>query len=299
MLIDIGGREFRVEGRLVRVARREGEKYSHLNDPEGLLHSLRAGSERVDLFTFMQMLPETTPKYDYPMEWDNLAVLPITTFDHWMGKQIRFAPRGRIRQAEKKGVSVREVPFGDDLVRGIWEVYNETSVRQGTHNVHYGKDIETVRKIEATFLDQSVFIGAFLEGRMIGFVKLTFDESRTAAHLVNIASMVKHNDKCPTNALIAQSVRACAERGIGHLVYQKFSYGKKQMDGLGQFKKVNGFQKVDVPRYFIPLTSLGRIALRFNLHHSFSERIPEPIATRLRQLRRVWYNRKLELSEAS
>lgn len=298
-IISIGKREIRITGRLLRIASMEGEKYMALDDPDNFVSAMQGSGVRIDLFTFMQMLPETSPKFSYHMESDNQAVLPVTTFEHWLNKQIRFAPRGRLRQAEKKGVTVREVPFGDDLIRGIWGVYNESTVRQGTRNVHYGKDIETVRKIEATYLDQSVFIGAFLENEMIGFVKLTFDESRTAAHLVNIVSMVRHNDKCPTNALIAQSVRSCAERGIGHLVYQKFSYGKKQMDGLGQFKKVNGFQKVDVPRYFIPLTFWGRIALRFDLHHSFSERIPEPIATRLRQLRRVWYNRKLELSEAS
>lgn len=297
--MNICDREIRIAGRFVRIARIEGEKYAALNNPEHLVKGLRTCGARVDLFTFMQTLPSEPPIYTYPVERDNWAVLPVTTYEHWLNKQIRFAPRGRLRQAEKKGVSAREVPFGEDLIRGIWEVYNESSVRQGTRNVHYGKDIETVRKIEATFLDQSVFIGAFLEGRMIGFVKLTFDESRSAAHLVNIVSMVRHNDKCPTNVLIAQSVRSCAERSIGRLVYQKFSYGKKQMDGLSQFKKVNGFEKVDMLRYYVPLTSLGRIALRLELHHRFSERIPEPIAARLRQLRRVWYNRKLELSEAS
>jgi len=54
------------------------------------------------------------------------------------------------------------VPFDETLVRGIWEVYNESPVRQGKPNTHYGKDIETVYKEEATFLDHSIFIGAFL-----------------------------------------------------------------------------------------------------------------------------------------
>src|SRR2546422_4926917 len=33
-------------------------------------------------------------------------------------------------------------PFGDALVQGIWEVYNESPVRQGKRNVHYGERSE-------------------------------------------------------------------------------------------------------------------------------------------------------------
>ena len=65
------------------------------------------------------------------MEWDNLAVLPISTFDHWWSQQIGFKARNKAKQAEKKGAVIREVPFGDSLVRGIWEIYNETPIRGG------------------------------------------------------------------------------------------------------------------------------------------------------------------------
>ena len=36
---------------------------------------------------------------------------------------------------------------------------------------------------------------------------------------MHILSMVSHRDKAPTNALIAQAVRSCADRSIPHLVY--------------------------------------------------------------------------------
>jgi hypothetical protein len=117
---------------------------------------------------------------------------------------------------------------------------------------------------------------------------------------MNIVSMVKHRDKAPTNALIAESVRACAKRGIRYLIYQNFTYGTKQPDSLTKFKEVNGFKRVDVPRYYIPLTKIGRIALALCLHHSLSERIPESIASRLRDLRKIWYeSRSKSASPAS
>jgi hypothetical protein len=241
----------------------------------------------------MQRLPDTSPKYAYPMELDNLAVLEVSTTDYWWNHQIRSFARNRARQAEKRGVTIREVPFDETLVRGIWEVYNESPIRQGRPNTHYGKNIETVYKAEATFPDQSIFIGAFLDESLIGFVKLVTDKTRTQANLMNIVSMVKHRDKAPTNALIAHSVRACAERGIGYLVYQNFAYGNKKPDGLTTFKQVNGFRRVDVPRYYVPLTLTGRLALQLGLHHRLADRIPESVAEKLRTLRAAWYNRKL------
>jgi len=101
--------------------------------------------------------------------------------------------------------------------------------------------------------------------------------------------MAAHRDKSPTNALIAESVRLCADRKIGHLCYGKFSYGKKQRDSLTDFKQNNGFQRIEVPRYFVPLTMRGKIALRLGLHHKVADRVPEPLLITYRNLRRLWY----------
>jgi hypothetical protein len=290
--IKVGDREIRIDGRVLRIGRLEADGYFIVDEPKPLMDALRQSGSRIDLFTFMQRLPETTPKYDYPMEWDNLAVLPVTTFDHWWSHQIRSFPRNRARQAEKKGVVLREVPFDETLVKGIWEIYNEAPVRQGKPSVHFGKGLATVYKEEATFLDHSLFIGAYLGEDLIGFIKMTWDETRTQANLMNIVSMVRHKDKAPTNALIAQAVRSCAERKISYLVYQHFSYGKKQRDSLSDFKENNGFQRVDLPRYYVPLTPFGAVALRLGLHRKLIDRVPESIASRLRAIRKDWHNRK-------
>ena len=287
------GKDIKVHGRLIRIASPELDSYEALDDPQAVVDHLRQSGVRVDLFTFIQAVPETAPKYAYAMEWDNLAVLPVSTFDHWWKHQIRSYPRNRARQAGKRGVTLREVPFDAALVQGIWEVYNESPVRQGKPNVHYGKDLQTVRREEATFLDRSIFIGAFLGEQLIGFVKLVTDADRTQANLMNIVAMIKHRDKAPTNALIAESVRSCAQRGIRYLLYQNFTYGSKKPDSLTNFKEVNGFARVDLPRYYIPLTLMGRAALRLRLHHSLVDQLPESMGARMRELRSAWYNRHL------
>ena len=151
-----------------------------------------------------------------------------------------------------------------------------------------------MHKEEATYLDSSIFIGAFLGDSLIGFVKLVSDETGTQAGLMNIVSMIQHRDKAPTNALVAQAVRSCAERGIPYLVYSSFAYGKKQKDSLSDFKEANGFERVDLPRYYVPLTRVGSAALRLGLHHRFVDRLPEPVAAKVREFRNAWYNRKFQ-----
>lgn len=298
-IIKVCGKELRVTGRLLRTGRLEGDGYQSIEAPETMVEGLRRSGIRIDLFTFLELRPETPPRYRYPVEWDNAAVVPVSTFDHWWNCQIRPEARNRARQAEKKGVVIREIPFDDTLVKGIWEIYNESPLRQGRPFPHYGKDLKTVYAESATFLDSSFFIGAFLGERLIGFVKLTTDQSGTRANLMNILSLIEHRDKAPTNALIAHSVRACEVRGIQQLVYQRFAYGSKQTDGIMKFKQVNGFQRVDLPRYYVPLTPLGWVAFRLGLHHRLVDHLPESLAGKLRQLRNSWYGRKLQTVKES
>jgi hypothetical protein len=299
-MIKVCGMDIVVEGSLFRTARLDLDKYHFVDDPEPLLEGLRKCGHRIDLFTFLQRLPESAPKYTYPMELDNLAAIPISTFDHWWNHQIRSFPRNRARQAEKRGVTIREVPFDDVLVRGIWEVYNECPVRQGRPFTHYGKDIETVYKEEATYLDSSIFIGAFIDESLIGFVKLVYDQTRTQAGLMNILSTIKHRDKAPTNALVAQAVRSCADRGISYLVYSNFIYRKRERDSVTDFKERNAFQRFDLPRYYAPLTPLGATAFRLGLHHGFADCLPQSLMTKLRGVRTDWYKRKFQVeTEAS
>jgi hypothetical protein len=287
--------EIKVEGRLCRVAHVDGDGYKFLDDPERLLGDLRASEKRIDLLTFMQKLPETSPKYSYPWEWDNMAVLPVSTFEHWWTQQIGFKARNKAKQAEKKGVVVREVPFDDALVRGIWEIYNECPVRQERRFPHYGKSLEAVHKMSATFLDSSIFLGAFDADKLVGFVKLTADDTWTQAGVMHILSMLSYRDKAPTNALVMQAVRSCADRGISYLVYANFGYGKKLRSSLSDFKERNGFQRVDIPRYYVPLTRWGSLAFAMGLHQRLAERVPEPVAARLRELRSAWYQHRFQL----
>jgi len=294
--VNVCDRNIEIHGRVLRIARLEGDKYKFLDDPEPVIAGMQKADSRIDIFTFMQRLPDSSPKYTYPMEWDNLAVLPVSTFERWWNEQIGFKARNKAKQAGKKGIVIREVPFDESLARGIWEIYNETPVRQGRRFPHYGKSLDVVRRMSSTFLDSSIFIGAFLDGKLIGFIKLTADDTRAQAGMMHIVSMIKHRDKAPTNALVAQAVRSCADRGIQHLVYSNFAYGKKERSSLSDFKERNGFQRINLPRYYVPLTQIGWLAFRLGLHHKLIDRLPEPLLAKARDVRYSWYKLRFPAS---
>lgn len=286
--LNIYGKELSIEGGLIRTAR-IAEGYEFVENPESMIVALRDSGVRADLLTFIPPLSETTPKFNYPMEWDNLAAVNVSTYDHWFTKQIGNKTRNLIRKAEKSGVTVRELPFDDEMVAGIATLNNETPVRQGRPFWHYGDDLATVRQKNGSFAERSVFLGAFFEGSLIGYIKLTSDERQQQAGMMQIMSMIRHRDKAPTNLLVAHSVRACADRGIPFLWYARFSYKNKKPNSLAEFKRHNGFHEVRVPRYYVPLSAVGSVAFRLGLHEGLAHRLPESMVDAIRTLRYRWF----------
>ncbi len=69
------------------------------------------------------------------------------------------------KTGRKKGVVVKEIPFDDSLVKGIWEVYNECPVRQGRRFSHYGKSIEKCMKKKRHF-STAAFSSERISGRV-------------------------------------------------------------------------------------------------------------------------------------
>jgi hypothetical protein len=295
--MNVCGKEIRIRGRLVRIAGLTAEGYEFVDDPAAAIADLRAQRGRIDLFTFAQELPDAAPKYDYRLEWDNVAAIPISTFEHWHARQIKDKARNAIRRADKSGLVVREVPFDDALVRGIRAIYDETPMRQGRRFAHYGKSLDVVRRENATFVDRSVFLGAFVGDDLVGFAKLV--KARHQAGLMQILSMISHRDKAPTNALIARAVRVCQAHAVPYLVYGRFTYGRKGADALTDFKRHNGFERFEVPRYYVPLTPIGRIALRTGLHHGLGAYVPQAVIDRLRKMRARWWARRLSIAKAT
>jgi hypothetical protein len=134
----------------------------------------------------------------------------------------------------------------------------------------------------STFLDRSDFIGAFWEGELIGFIKMT-SQPGAAAGLMHIISMIAHRDKAPTDALIAKAVELCAEKKLMYLHYALWITG-----GFGKFKENHSFECYNIPRYFVPLTAKGQLGLKLGLHRKLVDRLPTSWRTRMVALRNRW-----------
>ena len=152
-------------------------------------------------------------------------------------------------------------------------IFDESPVRHGRKYWHYGKDFAAVQEENGTYRERSTFLGAYLKDEMIGYMKIVWD-TRSAA-IMQILSKMEFLDKRPNNALLSEAVRLCSERGVNHLLYERFVYGNKGEDSLTRFKESNGFVRMDLPRHYVPLTHKGSIALRLGLHRDSKDLVPQ------------------------
>ena len=204
------------------------------------------------------------------------------SYEDWFANQIKSRVRSLIRKSEKEGIVVREAVYDDDFVRGMTAIFNETPVRQGRRFWHFGKDFDTIKRQFSRFLHREHMIGAYYKDELIGFVML--GNAGTFGITGQIISSIKHRDKATNNALIAKAVQVCERLGLPHLVYLFWSD-----DSLSEFKRRCGFERTPVPRYFVPLTTKGKIGLATNLHRGWRALLPNGLKKSFKRVRTGWY----------
>jgi FemAB family len=289
-LLTACGHEILVTGRFFRLAKLKDEWYNDAGDALSLINALMSQGFSLDIFTFIQRPPDCSPKYNYYTELDNVAAIPLKDYDYWWQKQITSKTRALVRKAQKCGICVKIVEFDDNLLRGIEDIYNETPVRQGKPFWHYKKDLEYLKRVHETFPERSDFLGAYYNEELVGFVKLVY--AGATANTMHIISKNSHRDKSVTNALIAKAVERSCEKECTYLAYDKFDYGTGGSPSLLLFKRNNGFIKVEFPRYYVPLTKKGRIAIRLRLHHGVLPLLPKWMIEVIFSIRSKWYQYK-------
>jgi len=281
--VKVGNDFYVVSGKFIKTARIHKE---WMNDVSDIEHVIRALKEYdVDLFTFWQRLPDTVPKYNYFMEWHPITALPITTYDHWIANQIKTDTRKKIKRAPKRGVDIRLVDVSDDFTTGVMHIFNETPIRRGKSFWHYGKDFNSTKSTLLLDLDTSDFIAAYLDDELIGFIKLNYFGRYANPGL--ILSLLKYqNQKYTNNALIAKAVEVCAEKKMEYLTYTDWRLGSH-----ADFLRRHGFQKVLLPRYFVPLTAKGNLYIKLGLHRGIRSFLPEKVLLLLLECRKKFYKK--------
>jgi len=265
-------------------------------DPESFVSQLKKSGLKADLFTFAQRLPDSAPKYSYQKEWENVAAVATTDFSYWWKECTEHSIRKAVNRAKKLGVVTKVVSFDDEFVEATCPIYNEIPVRQGKAFWHYGKDFQSIKSALATYLERSTFIGAYYQDELVGFMKITWVD--TTGTITQILSLKKHFDKRPNNALIAKAIEVCEAEGKSHFIYGSFVYYDPN-SSLTEFKRRNGFEAIPLPRYYIPLTLKGAIALKMGFHRGVAANTPKPIMRLFLKGRKLWFEHKLKNKEST
>lgn len=278
--MQVAGKELRVCGRVIRIAKLRHEWYEFFEKPSDAIRVLQCGAPSSDLLTFVQDITDNQTVYPFYKEPASAAILTITNHRHWWDN-LDFRVRNKIRKAVKSGVDVRIATLNEEFAVGVEAIYNESPIRQGRQFNYYGYDAPTIHMDLQSLVDRSYFIGAYHGDELLGFAKLFHGNG--VLRTVHIIAKLAHRDKPVQDALIERAVQICEEKGIEYLQYGSWSEG-----GLGSFKMKHGFRKFDYSRYYVPLTWRGRVALRFRLHHGVKGWLSEDWVSSLRNIRNTW-----------
>jgi len=303
--VNVGNQTVIITGRFLRRASVKDEDWLEteaVSSPAAFTTMLQEAPLCPDIFSFAQRVPDVVPRWTYPMEWDNVAAIPLANgFENWWENRVPQETRKNTRRAAKRGVTTQIVQLNDDVIRGLMEINNESPVVQGKRSRHYGKDFETVKRDYSSFPDRSDYIAAYCGEEFVGLVWLV--GMGQVVTICQLCTKTKHYDKRPANALMARTVEFCCEQGYLYLTYGKYLYGKGTESSLMEFKRRLGFEKVMVPRYYIPLTVRGRLAIRMRLHLGLTNLLPRRLILTLLQLRsryyRMRYSRRAGLKRAA
>ena len=287
-LIKIDNLDFYIFEGFFKFLRLRDELLYDINDPESISKLVKEKGINADILTFIQNIPDLEPKYKYKMEWDNLAAVPVTTYNEWLKNQIHRNARKRIKHVDKHAVEVKVQKLDENLAKGMLEIFNETPFRQGRRYPYYGISLEEVIKGWSTDLDRCDFLVAYHNDEVIGFIKLLY--TKHFARASGTVTKLSHRDRAPMTFLLAKAVEVCAEKQIPNLIYGKFIYDKKGEGSLTEFKINTGFKRVDLPRYYIPLSFRGKIALALNLHKGIKGLLPVFVLKLLAKIRSIIYS---------
>ena len=77
-----------------------------VRDP-GLFVSILKERKLGDIFTFAEKPIKNDISYPYHYEWDNAAIIPVSSYAKWLEEDVESDVRKAVKRSKKRGVSVR------------------------------------------------------------------------------------------------------------------------------------------------------------------------------------------------
>jgi hypothetical protein len=249
------------------IANDEREYLQNIVPTEELIEQLRRN--KADVFTFLERkwcCPLTQSSTSWSVADDNIAVLHLGRYDEWW-ENIGKKTRNMIRKATKAGIRTEIAEADEKLAKSILKVYNETPIRQERGFPYYGVSLDFVKRHVLSKQD-CTYVAAYSEDEIVGFIQLAHGDRMTI--ISQILSLEEYRDKAVNNALIAKAIEFCANSHIEWIMYGRMG----NHPTLDNFKESNGFTKLQLARYFIPLTGKGRLAIKLRLNRELKDTLP-------------------------
>lgn len=286
--IEVGEDILITSGRRLKIAKIRGEELREKEITNPGLYIAAIKKDRVlraDIFTFSQKCPAVQPRHSYPLEWESVAAISLTSFKEWW-ESLPQETRKNVRRSQKRGVIITASDLNTAVVEGIRAINDDSPTRQGATNAYYGLSTQDTWKRYGEFNGRCDFICAYSGEEMIGFLHLIYRED--VAAILNLTVKASQFDKRPANALIAKAAEICEGRGISHITYGLYNYGNKRDSSLREFKIRNGFKEILIPRYFVPITPWGSACMKLNLHRGLIGILPPSVISAGLRARAFW-----------
>lgn len=236
--------------------------FEWVNDVPDLERVYELTKGKADVLMFWERLPRKPNLKIKNRDNVSIAAIPLVNYKYWWNSQIDKKTRNMVRKALKKGVEVKVEGLTDELIHGMEKIYKEAQMRQNKAFAYYGETFEQLKKDFSIWNSHRYshdFLVAYSGEEVIGFQHLIY--TKDSALISAFLSMKRHSNKGPNNLLISKSVEICCRKNLKYLIFERMTGGS-----LGKFKQKNGFMKMDVPRYYIPLSRLGKIICFFKMY---------------------------------
>ena len=241
----------------------------HIYDIEPRRELLRKlKSQGADLFTFIQrsFLDCDTKEYGFFSNFETIGLLKINSYSEWL-KSIAKSARRYVRKGYK-GLKVKLADVDEEFIENALKIYNETPVRQGRKYSGFGLS-EADLWTKFSDMRDSEILGAYAEKQLIGLLWISYGD-RVAAFR-SYLSLIKYRNRYPNNALLAESVQRCCAKGYHFLTYGNMGY----IPSLDFFKSAHGFRRYPVPRFYVPLSTKGQLAIKLKMYRSVEHSLPQ------------------------
>ena len=100
-----------IRGKIIKIASIQGENWTEINFVNNYHELVKLALEsniKADIFTFAQKIPNVKPMHNFFFKFDNIAAIPLTTYQNWLNS-VSSGMRKDLKRSKKHRIYVKVV----------------------------------------------------------------------------------------------------------------------------------------------------------------------------------------------